>query len=148
MADVIGLVASIYGIIQLSGKLTQVFGGYIGGVKRAPEDIKTLRDELDSLTSVLNLLEKCAKENPLSTALQDLCGQDKALSRCKDELEKLQNNLVPPKSGLRGVIDRLKWPLKEKETSQYISQIRGYTSAFNLVVSTVQVYVTCYSMDL
>lgn len=145
MAEVVGLVASIIGIAQLTGKLVQVEYDYIGGVKDAPSTLRKLVDELQSLSKVLTILQGHArKDKSLKfTALQSLNGQNGPLVGIHRELEKLLLKLKPGGKGLRssiswrlkGTISKLKWPLEEGETLEHIARIERYKSTFQLALS-------------
>lgn len=57
MTELVGLVASILGAIQLTAQVAQLTYGYISGVKRASEDMETLANELRTLGKILGTLK-------------------------------------------------------------------------------------------
>lgn len=57
MAEVLGITSSVIAIVQLTGKLTSLSYGFIGGVKRAPKELHALAGELSSLSQVINALQ-------------------------------------------------------------------------------------------
>lgn len=135
MAEVIGLTASIIAIIQLTGQVGALSWGYIGGVRDASRTIHELLDELSSFGKVLRIVLEYAESNSgKSTVLEELGGKDGPLQKCAEEMARLRLRLEP-KSGIRGVMGVLKWPLKSDETSRYISGIERYKSLFNLALS-------------
>lgn len=134
MAELIGLVASIAGLIQITGQVAILTHGYIGGVKRASQDIAALSDELGSLSKVLSALKDYVETRPKSPALLKLADPDGPIRGCAREIEALQKKLVP-RDGIKGFIDNLKWPLKEAETLAYLDQFERHKSLFSLALS-------------
>lgn len=134
MADVVGLVASIIAVVELAGKAAAASYGYIGGVKRAPEEIKKFYDELNSLANVLATLKDCVTANPRSIPLQALGA---SLQECISEMQVLEAKLKP-KIGWRRKLARYKWPLKVKETGEYTARIERHKTLFTLALNTDQ----------
>lgn len=137
MAEVLSVAASIIAVLQLTGTVASLGYGYIGGVKRASKDLGELLKELGSLTSVLITLKDYVDANPCSPALQKLGGQDGPIHGCFRELEILQTKLEP-RDGFKGIVDNLKWPLKDTETAQFISRIERHKSLFMLALTVDQ----------
>ncbi|KAH8152821.1 uncharacterized protein LAJ45_03047 [Morchella importuna] len=137
MAEAIGLAASIIGVVKITGSLVSLGYNYLGGVRDVSNELRKLVDELHSLAQVLLVLRDHARDDILlqPTALQRLNDQNGPLPRCALELKTLQGKLEP-KLGLRGMVKYLLWPLKEKETLQYIDSIERYKSLFNLALTT------------
>ena len=65
MAEALGLVVNIVGVVQLAQKTIKATAIYIKDYKSAPVDINSLRTELFSLVGVLSALAEQAKEEPL-----------------------------------------------------------------------------------
>lgn len=133
MAETLGIVASIIAVVQLTGKLTSISYGYIGGVKRAGKDLGELLRELGALSGVFIALQHYIDANPQSAPLQRLNDPNGPLRECTKELEELILKLEP-RDGWKGVADNLRWPLKEKDTSQYISRLERHKSLFILAL--------------
>lgn len=139
----VGAAATIIAIIQLTGKVTSLTYGYIGGVKRAPKDLKDLADELKSLENVLNVLKNYTQSNPVSTALETLTDNDGPLLECAQELEKLRIKLEQKggqglRQKVKSLMRGLMWPFDENETLQLISRIERHKSLFNLALTIDQ----------
>lgn len=137
MAEVLGIVSSIIGLIQLAGKVTCLGYGYIGGVRRAPEDLEELVQELGSLTKALTILRNYVDSGAMagspSVTIEILNSPDGPIQGCAKELEILRSKLDPiGRGGFRGMIESLKWPLKGEETLGHISQIERHKSLFIL----------------
>lgn len=139
MAEIVGLSASLITLIQVVGKATSIGYGYLGAVKRAPDELQGLVNELNSLSLVLASLQNYVNTYPQSEALQKLNDPSPAkpgpLQECARELAKLVSK-AEPKTGWRKILGRLKWPLQETETSQIIAQIERHKSLFNLALGT------------
>lgn len=133
MAEVLGVASSIIGIFQLTGKLVSLGYGFIGGIKRAPKEIRALANELISLSQVLDTLQEYADNHPESPALQRLNEKAGPLQVCTQELKELESVLE-----LKGNLDRFMWPLKEKDTLQYIAQIERHKSLFIFALTADQ----------
>lgn len=136
MAELVGVVASILGIIQLTGHVAILCQGYVSGVKRASQDMVQLIDELKLLGEVLTVLKDYVDQSSPagSSALTILASKDGPISGCEGLLRVLQDKLTP-RDGFKGMIDSLKWPLKEAETAQYVAQFERHKTFFTLAVS-------------
>lgn len=135
MAEILGTAASVIAVLELAGKLTVLSYTYIGGVKKAPESIQKLVDELQSLSDALENLQTCTDSNPESPALKKLSGPDGRLQQCARDLEALLLKLAIKPGGFRAKIGRLAWPLKEKEVIECIMQLERHKSHFILTVT-------------
>lgn len=141
MAEAIGLAASLAGLIQLSAHVTKLGYSYLGAVKGSSENIRGLLVELSSLCAVLVTLKDYADRNPESSSLQTLNQQDGPIQRClrelRFELEKLSKILTEiTERGVKGMINRLKWPLNESETSQIIAMFERHKTLTTLALAT------------
>lgn len=135
MAELVGLAASILGIIQLTGQVAVLCRGYVSGVKRASQDMNQLIDELKLLGGVLAVLKDYIdKSSPAaSSASVILATKDGPIAGCTVLLRALEEKLTP-RDGFKGMIDSLKWPLKEAETAQYLAQFERQKTIFTIAV--------------
>lgn len=139
MAEVLGIAASIIGVLQLTGALVSVGYEYISGVKAASKDLQDLVDELHSLGKVLIILQDYADKNLKSPVLQKLNDSDGPLQGCAKQLENLRLKLEAGRaSGIKGKMRGLVWPLKAAETAQHISRIERHKSLFTFALSADQ----------
>jgi hypothetical protein len=132
MAEVIGVIASVAQLVQISGALLAGGYGFLSTVSRAPSEIRSLLTETAAVNSLLGQLQviadsKAANDDALQSlerlgVLQEcqaiLGFVQKALARCQQEAGKDFQNFGK----------RLKWPFKEKETKdalQRLHQLRG-----------------------
>ncbi|KAH0603796.1 uncharacterized protein H6S33_007455 [Morchella sextelata] len=141
MADPLSFVASILAITQLAAKLTCLGYGYVSAVKRAPDDLMDLMNELLALSRVLSILQVYAdsSSNAADSALYQLNGANNSpLQVCSQALEKLLIRMEP-KDGFKGFISNMKWPLEEKETTQHIARIERHKTLFMFALQADQI---------
>lgn len=134
---------SIIVTIQLVEKIISLAYRYIDGARKASRGLINLSRELGSLTQVLQCLQTYIKSNPHSEVLWKLDEKDGLLQEFFAELQELQSKMEP-KSGLRGVLQRMKWPLQERQISRHISQIERHKSSLTLVMQLEGMYVYHY----
>lgn len=122
---------TINAISQLAGKLYSLGAQYIEGTARAPDELRSLVNELHSLGNVLVILREFAAADPTSKTLELL---NDPLPECYWDLEDLQEWLVPG-IGREGNLDTLEWPLGEDETLQRVVQMGRHKTLFSLAVT-------------
>ncbi|KAI5838389.1 hypothetical protein DFP73DRAFT_564843 [Morchella snyderi] len=128
---------SIIAMLQLTEKITSLAYRYIDGAREASKDLTNLSRELRSLAHVLQYLQAHIKLNPQSELLRELGEKDGLLPGCLVDLQRLQSKMEP-KDGLRGVLQRMKWPLQERQISRHILRIERYKRLFTLVIQLEQ----------
>ena len=124
MAEVLGVVASGVAVSQIAGQVTKsIFKlkQYWGQVQDAPDEIKYLLREIDSLNLFLNHIQTDqAKQTGCSIPVDNLCIQQ-SFNSCKegaDELRWLANELaekVDGKKGWRKKVGSVKVVLKKDD---------------------------------
>jgi hypothetical protein len=136
--------ASIIAVIQLTGNIATICGGYIGAVKNAEKDIKSLQKTVEDFMVVLNGLSDLLKGldgGKLSTSRK----LDSPISECLSELKALEERLRPrEKWKIMRVLGRLlrlralKWPLESKEIEKVINNLERYKGLFSLTLQVDQ----------
>ena len=148
MAEVIGLAASIAGVITLSAQVTALSYKYLNGVKNASKDINRLINELTSLSGILMALQAGASTN-WTTRFSDQNSSDSSthsietlIPECTSLIEELQMKLEikptskqDPTKAIVGVFRSLLWPVKEKETNEYVQKLERLKTLFTLAIS-------------
>lgn len=137
--EVLGATASILGIIQVAGTVTQLCHGFIGKARKARKDIRELMEELNSLSEVFSSLKDYTDKDSQSTeVLQILGAQGGPLSGCLSELKGLETRLISkkPKRFRKMITRSLKWPFEETEILQIISRIERQKNLFTIALST------------
>jgi hypothetical protein len=129
--DVAGLTISL---IDLCVKLYQ----FSQSIKDAPEYARKLEQELTALEQTLESV-KSVLGNKQSVVLETLRTK---ITTCLGELEKLSTkvNTEGRRARVRAFIGRLKWPLKEDETREYITLIDRLKASLMLELQVHEVY--------
>jgi hypothetical protein len=135
MAEVVGVIASIAGLVQITATVYGLIHTYVGGVNRADKDRQELLGELKTLSLLLIHLQDEVRENwEGSPALQELCSKEGALQgcalKCAVELEKLEARFKQKNRFL----SRLKWPLQAGETKEYIEKLERFKSTVDIAL--------------
>lgn len=141
--DLISLTASVIAIIQLTGSLAKICGGYIGEVRNAQEEILKLCQAITDLEGTLQDLQNCLQSDNGET-LPTTSRLANSIDHCLSELQKLERRLDPGKRkalmnkvGLRA----FKWPLKRGEVENIVKNLERYKSSFILSLQMDQTYV-------
>ncbi|KAH8148596.1 uncharacterized protein LAJ45_07307 [Morchella importuna] len=132
----LALAASIITVIQLSANVAILGYQYIEKVKRSKKEITALIEELNSLHEVLKILRDHIREHPdsLTNAVQTLGGEDGPVQGCNQDLNILRE-ILELKKGLKGLIERLKWPIREGEVDVIKRRIERHKSLFLLALA-------------
>ncbi|GMG38397.1 unnamed protein product [Aspergillus oryzae] len=137
--DGLSLAASVIAVIQLTGSLVKLCGGYIQEVRNAREEILILQRAVTGLQDTFqdlqnNLQENKAKDLPTSSRLPS------DITACLSDLQALEARLNPGKGkslmskmGLRA----LKWPLKRAEVEGLLIE-RPYSSLMISMVNNTE----------
>lgn len=93
MAEIFGVVASGLSLGALAGQVASSIlkvKAYLDQFKDAPEDIKTLVDEIDDLYLVLSAIEEDQSSNPYLAGRPDDVAASRCLDHCKSRVERLR----------------------------------------------------------
>lgn len=143
MADISGLIVTVLG---LSLELTSTLYSYSRDVKAASKDIQQLSNELFALIGVLEHI-KMQREHESSgpqdrrTVTTETGNLTRVLNGTIEFLHGLQDSLVPPKGRFHAVAQKLKWPLKEKDTQAHLMRLERAKSYFILSQVTEDMFV-------
>lgn len=142
--DLLSSAASVVAVIQLSGSLVKICGGYIQEVKDAREEIITLQRAITGVQEILQDLEKLIQSHQ-----NTLPSSSRLVSRitdCLSDLRTLEVRLDPGRGktlmkrmGLRA----LKWPLKHTEVDGIVQKLERYKLSFTLSLQLDQTYAFC-----
>ena len=146
MADVSGLIMTVIGV---SLDLTSTIYKYSQDVKAASHGIRGLSNELFALIGVLEHVKSQKREAALSTSLaaSDPGGPGRSdnLRRILEEtlvfLQYLKSSLDLPPDRLKATVQKLKWPLKEKETNSHLQRLERVKTYFILSQVTEEMLV-------
>ena len=137
------LAAGVIAVIQLTGSLVKLCGGYIQEVNDARDEIFTLQRSIAGLQGTLQDLHRLLQSkygNNLRTSSRLV----NDTTDCVSYLRALEARLDPGKGknlmkkvGLRA----LKWPLKRTEVEGVTKNLERYKSSFLLSLQVDQTYV-------
>jgi hypothetical protein len=141
--DSLSSAAGIIAVIQLTGSLLKLCGGYIREVKDARDEILTLQQTIAGLEGTLQDMHKFLQSTDRK-ALPTSSRLVRTITDCLTDLCALHTKLDPGrgrklmrKMGLRA----LKWPLKHAEMEGIIQKVERYKSSFLLSLQVDQTYV-------
>jgi len=135
MAEAAGFAASIFGILQLTEKVVATTFWYVGALRNAESEVNHLAEELCALYRVLAILQG---------SLEADSGVDGAKSLAEYVLEGFRGELeaaylkMDEKKRKKGV-EKLMWPLQERETSVLMDRVERVKSLCLLAVETDQI---------
>ena len=145
MAEVLGIVASLITVLDVTQNVLSVCYDYDAALRGASWQATRVKDELEGLRNVLQTLEPLMRQAELSEpvesrlpALDSLCGSQCLLQSCKNEMQTLEKRLKPPgwskNLGHRrkALVKALQWPLKELETNRILESIERFKSTMSL----------------
>ncbi|KAK8227641.1 hypothetical protein HDK90DRAFT_514141 [Phyllosticta capitalensis] len=128
------------GIITLIGATAKAIE-YVKDVKSGGKDRTKLRDELRSVTCLLEMLHDRVEEQDESdndeslrpAAVASLAGPDGPLDRMKATMEDIVAKLAP-QAGFRKLAQPLQWPFDKKDILELLATIERLKSHFTLVL--------------
>jgi hypothetical protein len=141
MAESLSLCVNTLTAISFAAESCQILYSFFSSVKKAPEEVQHLVDELSALCTTFIDIEALAKIIPgpadLSPEFMD------RLHSCLDDLRELQAVVSDISEKLKGgrirkTWTRLGWPLAEKPIIKILRNIRSYRTTFALTLSTLQ----------
>jgi hypothetical protein len=122
--DGLSVAASIAGLISLCIDV----GKYLNDVKDAPKNAENLRAQLTTLEHVLQQLDTFLRGESVKGKSFDktsvLC---QAMGSCSDQLACVCERL---KGAHGNILQRAKFPFREKEVAKAIESLRGCTQTF------------------
>ena len=143
MADVSGLILTILG---LSYQLASTIYSYSQDVKAASNNIQRLSNELFALIGVLEHVKLQRQQTiPASPTSKGEYNNSESLKRVLEEtlefLQELQASLEPRQGRLKVTLQRLGWPLKEKDTDSHLQRLERVKTYFILSQVTEEMLV-------
>ncbi|KAJ5285792.1 hypothetical protein N7524_001098, partial [Penicillium chrysogenum] len=138
--DGLSSAASVIAVIQLTGSLVKLCGGYAQEVRHAQNEISTLQKAIAGLQCTIQDLHKHLQSNE-GTVLPTSLRLVSSIIDCLSDLRALEARLdsgkgtkLMKKVGLRS----LKWPLKRSEVESVIQNLERYKTSFILSLNVDQ----------
>lgn len=146
MAEVIGLVASIVAVIQISERILGLVKRSIRSAKDAPKDIRIMMNEISMIKAVFENLHFLAEVDVgTSELLQKLKGPDGPIEGCRESISALEKLIEDPSAhhGARGDKKKIKpaiailtWPLKATKAQRLLEDLSRYKMTINLALAS------------
>ncbi|CAG7561911.1 unnamed protein product [Fusarium equiseti] len=141
MAEILGVTASIAGIISLADTVYQHVFRYTRGVTDAKDEVKQLAQGINALSGVLRTLYALANVLETRDQLYDPALKVQYLVECQETIERIRKRVKKATDDFdnsakwRGLSRRLKWPFSGDETRDLLSNIARYTATITLAAS-------------
>lgn len=152
--DPLSVTASVIACLQATSAVISVCLDYRSALKHTPwglskvtEEVRDLRNVLESLQSVADRLESQTlttgpEDKKRYASLQLLCSPERGpLQNCTTELNQLENILCPPKWSQnlgkrhKALIQAAGWRMKDSEVKEYLKSIERYKTTLNLALT-------------
>ena len=136
--DAVSVIASVGQLADLTAKIFVDLFEYYRVVKQAPKRSAELRDELQSVSLLLDQVKENFAENPKNLFSANAA---KSIERSTEEFEKLLQTLRDRIGCNRTKgAQRLIWPFSSSENAEYLSRIERYKAIFTLALSIKQTF--------
>lgn len=139
--DPLSAIASVIAIYQLASKVGEMCFLYAQGVRGAEKESGIVIDEIMTFQKSLLTLKRMLSDEEHAQGgggrlknLKELMDGDSAyLQQCKRDLENMLTKLETSKmkDGIRAILHKLSWPLKEEEVSKITERLRGVAAAID-----------------
>ncbi|KAJ9605133.1 hypothetical protein H2200_010523 [Cladophialophora chaetospira] len=135
MAEIIGVVSGISGLIGLTFSLGRLSYEYINTARGARQATSDYLQEVLALGAVLVKLQESisAPTTTFTLSTDQITLLAEALKKCQSDMEKLQTRLERHKSS---TLRSLAWPFQERETKGLVEMLHRWRGTFDSVVST------------
>lgn len=141
--EVVGGVASVIAVVELSGKIVRLCGDYASSVKNAKKDMETLQQEVAFIKSVFDEVFTLGlwSRGGNGTSQAAITDVENRAKECVEKLEFLHKTLIQKRGGgRRERLGRaLEWAFKSKDVKKVIKVLqhqRESLSAFLIVQNT------------
>lgn len=147
MAEIIGLAASILGLIEVSSKVISHSGKLIREIKAAPKELHLIHIEALTLKGILNSLQSLHDANRIpQNSLEKLQGWNGLVDICGRTLAELDKILSsgPPVTGdpvggrdnhwMQPRFDRILTALKASRAKKLIEDVRRFTDLIKIAL--------------
>ncbi|KIW19973.1 hypothetical protein PV08_00548 [Exophiala spinifera] len=135
--DGVSVASGIAGLITLALQVSGAIAIYVTSIKDRAKNIEELHNELLLLSEVLSRLRDfLTSERAKGRAFDTNSVLQKAISDCRDRIERIGEKLKPLEGGpISRAIDKLKWPFEQREVNYLIDNLRRYGQTFHFAVT-------------
>ena len=140
MMDPLSVVASIAGILGAAAQISTSISTLIEKSRKAPKDMRKVKDEVDTIRSVLHQLQAfllgSAKTNRARTSLILVDQVVVTLSACVSTFSELDVTVGTLVSDDRlGLMDRLRWSTKASAIDECLKNLQTQKSSLTLILT-------------
>ncbi|KAG1740514.1 uncharacterized protein EDB91DRAFT_1132919 [Suillus paluster] len=127
---------TILQVVQTVAQASALLYGYVASVRDADSSSRGLLNELRSIGGILTTVMEIEKDSSLPDnlrgALSCLMAEDGPVAKLQVELK----NLLPNEQRSRGagMIDKLKWPFKEKTAAAIVDKLKDYCREITVIL--------------
>lgn len=139
MADPLSLAASIAGLISLADVIFRTTYKFVRAAKDAKDEIQSLLDEINNLSSVLRRLEALASDLEDEGQSFDPTLRNHYLNHCYKTFNKIESRVKKAsesfkKSKLDGIVRQLKWPFSSSETKELLTELSRHKETISVAL--------------
>ncbi|KAK5439601.1 hypothetical protein LTR34_000569 [Exophiala xenobiotica] len=136
--DGVSAASGIAGLITLALQVSGTIAIYVKSIRERSKNVQELHDELLLLGEVLSgLRDFLASEQAKGRSFDNNSVLQKAITDCRDRIERIGDKLKPPDNSTRvsRALDKLRWPFEQREVNQMIENLRRYGQTFHFAVT-------------
>jgi hypothetical protein len=149
MTDPLSIAASVVGFVGIAGKIIGILDNYIGSVRAAPQEGRSLLTEVTVIQDVLNRLEEFlhGSGDGITEIFANKYVLQLAMDECKCHLTELYKTLGRLPRAKKSVasavemIDRWRWPLRKDDYYKTIMALSRLLKIFEFSLSVSSLYV-------
>ncbi|KAJ4221125.1 hypothetical protein NW759_007194 [Fusarium solani] len=150
MAEALGIVGSVIGIIQITATVALRLNSLVQGIRDAPDDILHLQDDVANLAAVLDTTHELSEqyqhvEAPSLT--RALKGQLGTCEKSMQDIRTFLNPLVQKASGGNKFIRMVEWNLKKSELRDLRGRLSEGKAGLNLTITSLHGYLEGKKLD-
>lgn len=140
MAEALGIVGSVIGIIQITATVALRLNSLVQGIRDAPDGILHLQDDVANLAAVLDTTHELSEqyqhvEAPSLT--RALKGQLGTCEKSMQDIRTFLNPLVQKASGGNKFIRMVEWNLKKSELRDLRGRLSEGKAGLNLTITSL-----------
>jgi hypothetical protein len=135
MAEVLGVAASVAGLMTIADSIVRKGFNFIKDVKEAEESVEKLVEEVNNLSGVLHSLNNVVERLEEDERTVDPSTRIHYIESCYKTLKKINDHFdeaLPATLLSRG--QKLKWPLKKAHTKELLDEIGRHKATMILAM--------------
>lgn len=142
MAEILGLAASIAGLLKLATDVSSLLNALRGSITDAPTELRSIGDEIDSMVTVLHELQLCFSAQSLNGSFQQALQRldlERTVQRISLELNTLHAAFKragsPAQKGWKKRWTGLQYLIDEKQIQRRLGRLQRQKLALLLALS-------------